>query len=741
MNVFLLYMMNSFLNELIIKLYRLFFIQKSSYKMTLFNTSKKMEIDEKSKTDRLQNEINEETHPSSPLNCTDTIQNETRETFFWKNRNVTPKNISLMTSLCIESVSSLCEEIIINQRTIHLIPFISSFSFPSYIQPQKKDIQPMIIEPQILPPEEVTPAFMQSTSILLSFLHANPNILSKLVLSRVGKKDFYFLVNSVVPSVYGFFISQEHIEQAFVFYAHVVNNAKPNVASSILAPFFNSIGTFRFIEHVMSSFTMKAQGDKRFNSQTKDNSTIQNFAQSLTNQIKESAGLLPSKFMMIFHLTLPQQWTTHDLVHLFFDCFFTPYAISWCSSSPSSSYVPLIKKIINFIATNEQMLKVVLSTILSVNPCIDLPSMFRPFQQRYALYFITIADITCLLKNLKNVTDLPFSLSDIDLSEFTNDQKFRPFFVKVFPKGTKLSKLKYKSLVFSPHKSTFTQNAQFERIYREIESHQTKGTTVYEMIHDQKGEFIDYALEHSINDVQKQQEDFELLMWYSVHKEILIEHRDISLRIHECSVRPIVDKLIKINTSPAISNELCFQRVSSSFTSTKVLRSIFLSLAEPFYNKIFEEHKAEFNQLTDWTTKYQRNEMLSLDSTVIDNSTNCKKLFFWESVEIFRSVKRVTAAWKFNVIYDGFKRLSVVSSKEELTSIFNMSFVLSEFNTLPYDFLILNEVVVKNPMFVRMASDEEMLMWTTIERFLLQLTSTDRAIQELFLSLQQQLSI
>ena len=87
-----------------------------------------------------------------------------------------------------------------------------------------------------------------------TFIHNNPDMLLKAVLTRVANPDFQVIVKIAIPEVYGFFSSAEMVENAFVFYEMVIGEVEPVLAVDILESFFVNLVTARASEMAFSNF-------------------------------------------------------------------------------------------------------------------------------------------------------------------------------------------------------------------------------------------------------------------------------------------------------------------------------------------------------------------------------------------------------------------------------------------------------------------------------------------------------
>jgi hypothetical protein len=96
--------------------------------------------------------------------------------------------------------------------------------------------------------------FSQNAACLISHIVQNPHIFANVVTSYAADPDFDALVQMTIPSLFGYFSSEEQLSKALDFSTQVCQFASPAVCVCILEPFFNSGATWRFLEHSFDRF-------------------------------------------------------------------------------------------------------------------------------------------------------------------------------------------------------------------------------------------------------------------------------------------------------------------------------------------------------------------------------------------------------------------------------------------------------------------------------------------------------
>ncbi|EAX91640.1 hypothetical protein TVAG_001920 [Trichomonas vaginalis G3] len=657
-------------------------------------------------------------------------------------KQITPMITSESMKSCLDSVKKSREDILIYERTRYLLPFLNPEKYPKSIRPQKKE-QIQILTPKLLQYNEISPIFMQHISILINYIHSNPELFAKGILERSNKEDFSYITNVLVPTLYGFFVSHEYFSNAFIFYAHIVRLCKPDVCMQVVSPYFCSIGSFRFIEQIMSKFALKLQNEVGFDNPQKVPLLMSVYVNILAEMIINDRKLLPSQIKIILYGAKTQKWPKEDLISLFFDKFFTPMAIHWPEASTCSPYTPFLKMIIDNITKNSNLAMNIISKFLHESSYSELPSFYSPFKQEFRMYILSHAEAEYAIKIVKSVVDLPITLNELIHHQVHPDERHRPFFSCVFPKNQKMLPLKFRPLLFPESTNPeYPENQELERVVREIQSHCPPGTSAFEKLQNSKDENLrNYALFRAISDIQKQQENFEVFIWFSVHKNIINEWREVSMRSHECALRPLAHKSLSSLQVNGIEN--CLKLLSDSFGTPNLQRNLFMFMIIPKINSTREKVSKKISGLTEWWKNYIEKQIKTLDTkNFLDKRSNIVKEQYWDAVEYLKSVMRVPASLALDVINQAVKRLRNISrDKEELNFLLSMACAMSQFKQLLEVFLMINELVVKDSLFKKMMSDEEMMNWTIIERFILNVTSTDLSIQKSYLNLQNSIRI
>jgi len=139
-------------------------------------------------------------------------------------------------------------------RICSLYSYLSGISDQSLIYFPPREKLDNLFYPQTQGTFSRLTQFSQNSSFLVDFLISDLKTFAQCVIGRSSCPDFEHIVHAVIPSIFGYFSCLEHLKNAFLFYESVVELAPPQLAVQIIEPFFNSVCTFRFLEHALDNF-------------------------------------------------------------------------------------------------------------------------------------------------------------------------------------------------------------------------------------------------------------------------------------------------------------------------------------------------------------------------------------------------------------------------------------------------------------------------------------------------------
>ena len=667
---------------------------------------------------------------------------------------VTPHDANSLASSCVQQAEGIRQSIFLMERTISLLPLMSSPSYPEGLIPPRSEILQNIMKPLILTSQEATPTFIQHSALFVSFIHSKPEIFAKVVIKRYAMPDFHFLVYSVIPSFYGFFTSHEHVQLAANFYIAVLKIALPHVSIAILQPFFCSLISFRFIEAVMTQFVKKFGTDTRLDDKNRQKSMIRQYSAELVNLIISSASLLPNQLLVIFKLLEKLKWKFSDVSDLFFKHFFNQQSLVWVASSPFTHRTALFNTLLKEIVKDTNNIKQIYRKLITVETKFDIPACYKTLRQPYLLLILSASDVLAAARCFETQEELPFTLKEANYNNFTIDTIFRPFWVRIFPKGLSKSTDTDLPVIFPNHNDfPLGANLEFERPFRQVETiMEDSYNSVYQFITDTKPNpisekiqkilgpnftaFKEFALYHSLNDLFSRGKDFENLLTFTMHLRIITEWQSLCISKQAALLTPIALKATKtaIATYPNLSR--AFKAASHHFNNKQLQQLQFICIMEEEMVKSLEKERPLIDKVCNLWINLGKEVMNSWDSPVPNTLSPSSQYMFWESIEEIRALEQVSLIRKYDVMLKTLLKLYLIKEKTHSYDVYLTAFVMTESTQIPILFALFNSHLVRNPQFPILRTKEEKIIWDQLEKFLVEYTPRSEELFTAYAELQ-----
>jgi len=675
--------------------------------------------------------------------------NDTREKYNFLINNC-PSNCQDILSECLQTSDVIRQDILLMERTVSLLPILSSPSYPNGVIPPRNDILKYIMCPKVLAPQDITPSFIQHASLFIAFIHGKPDLFAKVVVARYGTPDFHFVVFSVVPAFFGFFCTNEHITLSLPFFRNVIDIAPPQIAKVILQPFFCSVSSFRFIEAVMAPFCNKFGAETRFDEVNRQASLVPIFANELLNCIREAGTLLPAGVLELFKAMVKKNWSLAQLIEMFFTQFFDHQSIVWIASSPFSHRISVFQKILQGSISNVKMVREVFRYFTTVGSSFGVPDAYRVFDHPYIQLLVTVADIMCASRCYSTQNELPFTLRDVNYENYSIDVRFSPFWIRVFPKSMSIYNESSQQLIFiSQDLIPLPNNQEYERLYRQLkEEFVNRGLFLYEILSNgyennnrllksvystgiTKNElFMKYILASSTNSLIERTKQFESMLAFTLHKRILIQWRDLVESRQRALMSPIAIKAAKraIESSP---NDIrsAFVHSSKIFKSNELKKLQFILIIEPSITNALNSNEHLFTKLKkEWDRliiTYHEN----LDTSDVSILPRASQYIFWESIEELRAMEKVFLTRQFELMLAFLKKLKLINvQKSQIDLLFKTAVVMARSSVIISDYLLFDCFIIKNQLFRPLVSDIIINQWEIFGDFLFKLVSNTPVI-------------
>jgi hypothetical protein len=169
--------------------------------------------------------------------------------------------------------------------------------------------------------------------------------------------DFEHAVRCIVPAVFGFFSSDEHLTHAFTFYSHIVELARPSQAVGVLAPFVNAAKAFRFAEFALDEFFKKFLFDYTVTSDGNRESLVPAHAAFLMDCFARAVRLLPETHLRILRQLKNKKWPTVHFADLVFVHWLWPVTRTWLRASPCGGEMKYLDRVLTSVACQKQAIR------------------------------------------------------------------------------------------------------------------------------------------------------------------------------------------------------------------------------------------------------------------------------------------------------------------------------------------------------------------------------------------------
>lgn len=396
----------------------------------------------------------------------------------------------------LDDIESIRFDSITRHRTMTVLPIamLPEDKYPKKFLPPQQEFIPHVLSRPVLTSHEATPTFIQYASLLVNFVHKNIPLFARAMAVRMDKGDSHYLIYSVIPGLFGFFISHDHTSRAVEFYKAIMKIVPPDMASEIMKPFFTSVVTYRFIESVMYPFIYRFSSDPKivqqinmknsinssstnklqiksknkikssqscnddekfgffsyfkrkarnsFSSDSTSFSVIFSYAKMLCDLIIQSIPLLPVEALELIDLMYQRHWTQIEFNDFFFDHFFSYVSSLYLCASPCLRADPVFKDVLNCLKSSSLLNpKFFHKAYFEGLTRYEVPPLYSMLDLPYLDFALTIADVAVATNAIENICELPPSLKGISYSKFSKDKFFKMFAVRSFVRKYQVSEL------------------------------------------------------------------------------------------------------------------------------------------------------------------------------------------------------------------------------------------------------------------------------------------------------------
>ena len=441
----------------------------------------------------------------------------------------------------------------------------------------------------------IAPQQIQFVSVLIDFIHQNPQILSECLFHNFQLSDksrFDFMCSSVIPAFYGFFSTAEHLQLAFPFYTLLLTQAPEEIYYDALVPFYCNGCTFKFIELFYQNFALKLCNDIRMTSKSILPKVFQEYFPIMIKAIVDAYPLLPHMHQFLLKYMKTKGFTMEKILHFFIHSFALPQLLRYLNSTPFKSQYSLLLLFARAFNVKSEYCKP-LHDVFDDYSIVEIPPAYTVFDTPYIQLLLSRADVDCLMTTLNEMNKLPQSLNSFFEHSYFKTFDNRPFWIKVYskkprpvdasynwrrvvfeevlknkkyPKSLSISNFEAQNLNdFSESGTVTSRESDFLRIWNQVEIQSDsfgqnpilflttekktpleceRINTINKLLGSEKEQFLEFAVEQSMKDLESKASSFEDYLVHRLALDSLRKWQNIVNDFLKMMIIPSADELI-----------------------------------------------------------------------------------------------------------------------------------------------------------------------------------------------------
>jgi hypothetical protein len=418
-----------------------------------------------------------------------------------------PTHLSGLENATLREIGELRLSILRAAYKCNVAFVLTQHPFPKLLIPHQSSLRSFLTQ-DFVRVRETSPLAVQHAGMFIPFVRSHLDIFVKSVVRAHSKSDFPFLVQSSIPALFGHFACAESLQSAAVFYTIVLDHARPKDAIRILAPFFNCLLTFRFVESVMQPF-MPAFVVATNNPRT----SVDRFLALVSANLP----LLPKEHITLICVMRTLRWKQKDIARLFLDGFLIPAARRWIVASPFPEALNAFAEVGRLVGPG---FDAILDRIAWTRSAFEVPEMYSGIGHEYEFCAITPLDAITAVNTIRTEIPIPYSLEIRAYGGCEKDSMYLPLLVRVFAPRSAAPERRLNAVLFPPiERPEVSEKRDFESRYRMIDHTRTCATVYDELV--MRGlagaEFAEWALRKAVADLVDKLAQFEAFLAHRAH--------------------------------------------------------------------------------------------------------------------------------------------------------------------------------------------------------------------------------
>jgi hypothetical protein len=602
------------------------------------------------------------------------------------------------TGASISNTATLLEklrrDVIAKSRLITLYPYLLNlpeehlayFAFPDRMQ--------NLFEPLDQGTFTGVSRLSQNAAFLVSHLLEFPKMFASAIVRRARSSEHNLIIHTSLPAIFGFFSSDGQLDNAFHFYQHVSDLAKPDLAVRIIEPFFNSPSTFRFLEFALDRFFRDFMLDYAVTPEHERTALVPLHGASLLQCFVQAVPLLPRQHLDLLKYLHSKPFPNQPLADLFLVRFLWPATTNWLRSLGGDEQMTFLDEVLVSIGEQKPLIKKLWQTIFHAVSVFEVPQLFQAFDHYHLLYYLCVNDVILIAKLLDGQRLLPKSITLAEFTGIDGTYRYNWFWCHVFPKDISPFSTHRGNLIF-PEKMLSTQlppESEFASLHMRDELQKLlRLASSFEYFLEQRRKFV------------------SLRRWFDL----------INTRVNQV----MVNELDYLTEHPRLP------------VSVEVRQVLTISQIEP---ELLTRHGGELAACADaWDVLVDDAQNGRQINKLFRQHARAKDLV-WQGLRMIRSTSKARLTSKFRTLLAAFRSFKTIADQFKLGDE-GLCQIISQ---LPGDvilvpYIVLGATVVKDGDFM---PEGERLVWVKMESCVLLILTRSPALMGKMAAIRDQLS-
>jgi len=325
------------------------------------------------------------------------------------------------------------ELILLSQRAITMHYYLSANLHSTIAQPLDP-VNSRLLFPPILKSLIGMTNLVQSASSLIHHIIINPAIFADIINENVEPCLLDHFAFSVIPSVYGFFSSEEMIQHSLKFYLFFLEISSIERATKILIPFFHSGITSPYVNRTLDQFFIPFSIDTQLIDGNAYSLILSEYSATFMRYCSKNLLYLPQPIILILQKLIELKWSSSTIFDLFFKRFMFLQALSWGQKLKSQTKRDFLDQILLFCEKCDIELLIFIDAIKHSSGSFSIPPFELSKSKKPFTHFVCVNDSYLLAKAINDSNLLPLSMCFSDFCDYPPKKRFYWFNCEIYMK-------------------------------------------------------------------------------------------------------------------------------------------------------------------------------------------------------------------------------------------------------------------------------------------------------------------